>query len=161
MLVKSFFVNSHLKLVNSFFSSFSKTKSKIINKKKGNIYMKVTDRNIFCTLMDIENKKVKTSCSLRVPEYENEFNERENLYVRGILLGELFRDKILELGFREVAIYLDSGTNKGRRGVLQGLGKKNKKIKISFIQLSKGYPHNGCRPSKIRRKKVRTKLKFK
>ena len=126
-------------------------------KKKGNIYIKSTSRNIFCTLMDVEEKKVKTSCSLKVPRYENEFNERVNPFKRGMLLGELFGDKILLLGFREVAVYLDSGINKGRRGFLRGLGKK--RIKISFIQLSKAYPHNGCRPSKIRRKKVRTKLK--
>ncbi|CAN0507470.1 unnamed protein product, partial [Phaeothamnion confervicola] len=121
------------------------------------IYIKSTNRNIFCTLMDVEQKKVKTSCSFKVPAYENEFNERENPYKRGMLLGELFGDKTLELGFTEVAIFLDSDINKGRKGFIGGLGKK--RIKISFIQLSKAYPHNGCRPSKIRRKKVRTKMK--
>ena len=105
----------------------------------------------------MKKKKVKTSCSLRVTEYENEFNERENLFKRGMLLGELFGDKTLDLGFTEVAIYLDSGINKGRKGILKGISQK--RIKISFIQLWKGYPHNGCRPSKVRRKKVRTKLK--
>lgn len=149
----------YLKLAKSRFCSSSeiKIKSQETNNKKGNIYIKSTNRNIFCTLIDAENRKVITSCSLRVPQYDNEFNERENLFRRGSLLGELFGDKIIKLGFTEVSIYLDSVINKGRKGVIWGLG--TKKIKISFIQLLKGYPHNGCRPSKIRRKKVRTKLK--
>ncbi|CAM9134288.1 unnamed protein product [Ectocarpus sp. 13 AM-2016] len=147
-----------LKSVN--FSSMSKIlqdKKKEINVKKGNVYIKSTNRNIFCILLDTQDKKVKTSCSLRVPEYENEFNERENIFKRGILLGELFGDKIENLGYREIIIYLDFNINKGRKGVMIGLRKK--KVKISLIELSKGYAHNGCRPSKIRRKKVRTKLK--
>lgn len=158
MLIKSFFVKHYLKLTKLTFSSFIGSNSQITGSNtKGNLYIKSTNRNIFCTLMDAK-KKVKTSCSLRVPRYENEFNERENLFKRGMLLGELFGDKIIDLGFTEIAIYLDSFINKGRRGVIRGLGKK--KIKISFIQLSKGYSHNGCRPSKARRKKVRTKLKI-
>ena len=124
--------------------------------KKGNVYIKSTNRNIFCSLLGSKDKKVKTSCSLRVPEYTNEFNERENLFKRGILLGELFGDKINNLGYTEVSIYLDFSINKGRKGVLIGL---KKKVKISLIQLFKGYPHNGCRPKKVRRKKIRTKFK--
>ena len=138
-------------------SNYNKISIKV-SQKKGNIYIKSTRRNIFCSLMDTQEKKIKTSCSLRVTQYNNEFNERENHYKRGILLGELFGDKILELGYTEVAIFLDLSTNKGRKGVVNGLSKK--KIKISFLQLSKDYPHNGCRPSKVRRKKVRTKLKI-
>lgn len=149
MLIKTQYLKS------SFIEPFTKDiESKT---KKGNIYIKSTRRNIFCTLMDSQEKKIKTSCSLRVPKYENEFNERENLFKRGILLGELFGDKALELGYSEVSIFLDSSINKGRKGVIKGLG--NKKLKISFIQLCKGFPHNGCRPGKVRHKKVRTKLK--
>lgn len=129
-----------------------------VSQKKGNIYINSTRRNIFCSLMDIQEKKIKTSCSLRVTQYNNEFNERENHYKRGILLGKLFGDKILELGYTKVAIFLDSSRNKGRKGVVNGLSQK--KIKISFLQLFKGYPHNGCRPGKVRRKKVRTKVKI-
>jgi len=125
--------------------------------KRGNVYIKSTNRNIFCILLDTQDKKVKTSCSLRVPEYENEFNERENIFKRGILLGELFGNKIENLGYREIVIYLDFNINKGRKGVIIGL--KKKKVKISLMQILKGYPHNGCRPSKTRRKKVRTKPK--
>lgn len=158
MLIKRYFTKHYLKLKKASFSSFSETDiQKIHNKKKGNIYVKSTNNNIFCTLIDIQTNKVETSCSLRVPRYQNEFNEREDLFTRGVLLGELFGNKIIERGFTEVAIYLDYGINKGRRGFLKGL--ETKRIKISFIQLLRSYPHNGCRPSKIRRKKVRTKLK--
>lgn len=127
-----------------------------ISPRKGSIYIKSTNKNIFCTLLDTEDNKVKTSCSLRVVKYDNEFNERVNLFKRGILFGQIFGDKILDLGYNDVFIYLNSGINKGRKGVLKGLSQK---IKISFIQLAKTYPHNGCRPSKRARKKVRTKHK--
>nr|QWK44803.1 ribosomal protein S11 [Postelsia palmaeformis] len=135
-----------------------KKKSKIFEEKKGVILIKSTKRNIFCTLMDIEGKKIKTSCSLRVPAYVNEYNERENLYTRGLLLGNLFGDKVIKLGYTEFIISLGSGVNKGRRGVVRGLSKK-KGIKITFLYLSTRSPHNGCRPVKVRRKKIRTKSK--
>nr|YP_010206427.1 ribosomal protein S11 [Alaria praelonga]UAX19939.1 ribosomal protein S11 [Alaria praelonga] len=126
--------------------------------KKGVIIIKSTKRNVFCTLMDAKEKKVKTSCSLRVPVYENEYNERENLYTRGLLLGNLFGDKVIQLGYTEFTIYLGSGINKGRRGVVRGLSKKG--VKITFLHLGTRYPHNGCRPVKVRRKKFRTKPKI-
>nr|YP_011007914.1 ribosomal protein S11 [Aureophycus aleuticus]WBP69745.1 ribosomal protein S11 [Aureophycus aleuticus] len=127
-------------------------------RKKGVIIIKSTKRNVFCTLMDMDEKKVKTSCSLRVPVYENEYNERENLYTRGLLLGNLFCDKAMDLGYKEFIIYLGSGINKGRRGVVRGLNKKG--VKITFLHLGTRYPHNGCRPVKVRRKKFRTKPKI-
>ena len=130
--------------------------STIFSQKFGKIYIKSTRKNIFCTLIDIKDKKVKTSWSLRVPNYENEFNERENLFDRGMILGQLFGDKVIELGYKEVFIYLNSDINQGRDGVLTGLGQK---IKISFIQLAKTLSHNGCRPAKMRRKKVRTRYR--
>nr|QWK44381.1 ribosomal protein S11 [Arthrothamnus bifidus] len=126
--------------------------------KKGIIIIKSTKRNVFCTLMDIDEKKVKTSCSLRVPSYENEYNERENLYTRGLLLGNLFGDKAIGLGYTEFTIFLGSGINKGRRGVVRGLSKKG--VKITFLHLGTRAPHNGCRPVKVRRKKFRTKPKI-
>nr|YP_010156460.1 ribosomal protein S11 [Laminaria rodriguezii]QQY84988.1 ribosomal protein S11 [Laminaria rodriguezii] len=126
--------------------------------KKGVILIKSTKRNVFCTLLDTNEKKVKTSCSLRVPAYKNEYNERENLYMRGLLLGNLFGDKVIELGYTEFTIYLGSGINKGRRGVVRGLNKKG--VKITFLHLGTRYPHNGCRPVKVCRKKFRTKPKI-
>lgn len=147
-----------LQLVNfSTMLKSSQEKKKEIYVKRGNVYIRSTNRNIFCVLLDTQDKKVKTSCSLRVPEYENEFNERENLFKRGVLLGELFGNKIEKLGYTEIVVYLDSNINKSRKGVMVGL--KKKKVKIPLIQLLKGYPHNGCRPSKVRRKKIRTKPK--
>lgn len=129
-----------------------------VSQKRGNIYVKSTNKNIFCSLLDVKDKKVKASCSLRVPKYENEFNERVSLFKRGILLGQLFGDKATALGYKKISVFLDSGVNKGRKGFIKGLGQK--RLKICFIQLLKAYPHNGCRPSKMRRKKVRTKQKI-
>nr|YP_011008159.1 ribosomal protein S11 [Egregia menziesii]WBP70060.1 ribosomal protein S11 [Egregia menziesii] len=129
---------------------------KINYEKKGIIIIKSTKRNVFCSLIDRHEKKVKTSCSLRVPFYENKYNERENLYTRGLLLGNLFIDKAIALGYIEFVIFLGSGINKGRRGVVRGLSKKG--VKITFLYLGTSYPHNGCRPAKIRRKKFRTKF---
>ena len=127
-----------------------------ISQNRGNLYIKSTKKNIFCSLLDPSDNKIKTSCSIKVVKYDNEFNERINLFKRGVLLGQLFADKILSLGYKEVFIYLDSGINKGRKGVLKGLSQK---IKISYISLAKTYPHNGCRPPKSVRKKIRTKHK--
>ena len=72
-------------------------------------------------------------------------------------MGQIFGNKVSALGYKKIFIYLDSGINKGRKGVLKGLSQNL--FKISFIQLSKNYPHNGCRPSKKARKKLRTKHK--
>nr|WBP70025.1 ribosomal protein S11 [Ecklonia cava subsp. stolonifera] len=128
------------------------------NEKKGIVFIKSTKKNVFCILMDSDEKKVKTSCSLRVPVYENKYNERENLYTRGLLLGNLFVEKAIELGYTEFTIFLGSGINKGRRGVIRGFSKKG--VKIVFLHLGTRYPHNGCRPVKVRRKKFRTKSKL-
>nr|ALG63449.1 ribosomal protein S11 [Saccharina sp. ye-C] len=136
----------------------TKSLLKQTQEKKGIIIIKSTKRNVFCTLMDTAEKKVKTSCSLRVPSYENEYNERENLYTRGLLLGNLFGDKAIRLGYTEFAIFLGSGINKGRRGVVRGLSKKG--VKITFLHLGTRASHNGCRPVKVRRKKFRTKPKI-
>nr|YP_011007879.1 ribosomal protein S11 [Agarum clathratum]WBP69710.1 ribosomal protein S11 [Agarum clathratum] len=145
-------------VVNTVNEVVLENKNKGLLNKKGIIFIKSTKRNVFCTLMDIQERKVKTSCSLRVPVYENEYNERENLYTRGLLLGNLFGDKAIELGYTEFTIYLGSGINKGRRGVVRGLSKKG--VKITFLHLGTRYPHNGCRPVKVRRKKFRTKPKI-
>ena len=115
----------------------------------GNIYIKSTKNNVFCSLLDLNDNKIKVSCSLRVVKYDNEFNERVNLFKHGILLGQIFGNKVSALGYKKIFIYLDSGINKGRKGVLKGLSQNL--FKISFIQLSKNYPHNGCRPPKRRR----------
>lgn len=126
-----------------------------ISEKKGRIYIKSTIRNLFCTLIDPKDNKVITSCSLKVPKYINEFNEREDPYKRGELLGELFGERVVKHGYKNLSIYLDSKFNKARNGVLKGLG--TNLLNIYLIQLSKGFPHNGCRPPKARRKKFRTK----
>lgn len=128
-----------------------------IHKNFGNIYIKSTKKNIFCTLWDPIDKKVRTSCSLKVVKYENEFNERINLFKRGILLGQFMGNKVISLGYKDVAIFLDSGLNKGRKGVLKGLSQSC--LNFSFIELYKTCPHNGCRPPKVSRKKIRTKHK--
>nr|YP_009327116.1 ribosomal protein S11 [Pleurocladia lacustris]ANS57826.1 ribosomal protein S11 [Pleurocladia lacustris]ANS57868.1 ribosomal protein S11 [Pleurocladia lacustris] len=127
-----------------------------LNEKKGNIYITSTKKNIFCTLMDVETKKIKFSCSLKVPQYENEFNERESPLKRGLLLGEVFGNKVKELGYIEVFIHLDFTLNKARTGIVTELSNK---LKIRSIQVLKSYSHNGCRPAKVRRKKIRTKPK--
>nr|YP_009330423.1 ribosomal protein S11 [Coccophora langsdorfii]ANS72195.1 ribosomal protein S11 [Coccophora langsdorfii] len=122
----------------------------------GLIYLKSTKRNIFCTLVDYASKTVKSSCSLRVPVYKNEFNERENLYTRGLLLGKLFGNKIISLGYKKIIVYV-AGTSKGRSGVVRSFSRLG--IDIYSIVLITRTAHNGCRPVKRRRKKLRTKVR--
>ena len=124
--------------------------------KLGSIYINCTKRNIFCTLTDTLSKKVKSSCSLRVPNYKNEFNERENLYTRGLVLGKFFGSKVVSLGYKKILIYF-TGSNKGRSGVLRSLSKTGIEIYSTVLITQKA--HNGCRPAKNRRKKFRTKVK--
>ena len=61
--------------------------------KLASICINCTKRNVLCTLTDTLSTKVKSSCSLRVPNYKNEFDEREKLYTRGLLLGMFFGSK--------------------------------------------------------------------
>ena len=152
MLIKTTNINSSLK------ESVGLHYDQLLGKgnKLGSIYIKCTHRNIFCTLMDTLNKKVKTSCSLRVPSYENEYNERENLYTRGLLLGKLFAEKATSLGYGRVIIYL-TGTSRGRSGLIRSLNKSS--LDVYSIVLATSKPHNGCRPAKTRRKKFRSRVK--
>nr|YP_009058560.1 ribosomal protein S11 [Sargassum hemiphyllum]AIM19583.1 ribosomal protein S11 [Sargassum hemiphyllum]UDY71307.1 ribosomal protein S11 [Sargassum hemiphyllum var. chinense] len=124
-------------------------------KKLGSVYLKCTKRNIFCTLVGRESNLIKTSCSLRVPDYKNDFNERVNLYTRGLLLGKLFGNKIISLGYKKIIVHI-AGTNKGRFGVVRSFSKLG--IDINSIVLTTKIAHNGCRPIKRRRKKLRTKV---
>nr|YP_009049439.1 ribosomal protein S11 [Sargassum muticum]AIE46234.1 ribosomal protein S11 [Sargassum muticum] len=124
-------------------------------KKLGSVYLKCTKRNIFCTLVDCESNTIKTSCSLKVPDYKSEFNERVNLYTRGLLLGKLFGNKIISSGYEKIIIHI-AGTNKGRFGVVRSFSKLG--IDIHSIILTSRTAHNGCRPIKRRRKKLRTKV---
>lgn len=123
--------------------------------KLGSVYLRCTKRNIFCILVDYKSNVIKTSCSLRVPDYKNEFNERENLYTRGLLLGKLFGNKIISLGYSKIIVNI-VGTSKGRFGVIRSFSKLG--IDIHAIVLTTRTAHNGCRPVKRRRKKLRTKV---
>ena len=42
---------------------------------------------------------VKSSCFLRVPNYKNKFNERENIYTQGLLLSKIFSGEVVSLLF--------------------------------------------------------------
>nr|YP_011008368.1 ribosomal protein S11 [Sporochnus bolleanus]WBP70339.1 ribosomal protein S11 [Sporochnus bolleanus] len=137
--------------------STSALKKKVIKKGGfGSAYITCTRGNIFCTLIDTLNGKVITSCSLRVPAYVNEYNERENLYIRGLLLGKLFSYRITTLGYNRIILYLN-GTSKGRLGVVRSMGKAG--IKVYAMVSDACNPHNGCRPAKARRKKFRSRAK--
>jgi len=125
-------------------------------KKLGSLFIKCTKRNIFCTLINPFNNKVETSCSLRVPAYDNKYNERDNLYTRAVLLGRFLAQKTIDLGYKELIIYL-TGMNKGQLAIIRSFDKVE--IDIDSIVLATRNPHNGCRPSKARRKKFRSKVR--
>nr|QWE51003.1 ribosomal protein S11 [Phaeophyceae sp.] len=126
-------------------------------KKLGHIYIKCTEGNVFCNLQDGVTGKVITSCSLMVPSYENPYNQRDNLYIRGLLLGNLMSKKITKKKYNLILIMI-SGKSKARRGVVRGLlyGRRYSK---KGILLWTNPPHNGCRPSKVRHKKIRTRVR--
>jgi len=122
----------------------------------GYLYVKCTKRNLFSTLIDAITNKIKTSCSLRVPFYETKYNQRENLKTRGVLLGKLFGEKTIQLGYTKLMVFL-TGKIRGRLDFVRTLSRAG--IQIKSIVLVGRSPHNGCRPAKARRKKFRSKPK--
>ena len=134
--------------------NFKTISTKDNNYKLGCVYIRCTKRNIFCVLTDTLTRKVKISCSLKLPGYLNEFNVRENPYTRGLLLGKVFGSKLVSFGYRKIIVYV-MGLSKGRSGVVRSLSKSS--VDISSMVLLTCGAHNGCRPIKSRRKKFRTK----
>ena len=116
--------------------------------KLGSIYINCTKRNIFCTLTDTLSKKVKSSCSLRVPNYKNEFNERENLYTRGLVLGKFFGSKVVSLGYNFVLIYSTLQQKDSLRPTFMGdrndseTQKKSEMSVAKYLQTSHYGPQN-------------------
>nr|YP_011008333.1 ribosomal protein S11 [Scytothamnus australis]WBP70304.1 ribosomal protein S11 [Scytothamnus australis] len=132
-----------------------KNESRLLTQRIGVIYVTCKKRNLYCSLVDATNGKVLTSCSLRVPKYENKYNERENLYIRGLLLGNLFAERVQKLNYSEVFLFL-TGKSRSSSGLLRSF-EENASLKIISITLSTNKPHNGCRPEKVRRVKLRSK----
>ena len=89
-------------------------------------------------ITDTLSRKVKSSCSLRVPNYKNEFNERENIYTRGLLLGKFFGSKVVSLGYIFFLIYF-TGSNKGRSGVVRSLSKTGIEIYSTVLITHRTY----------------------
>ncbi|CAM9111360.1 unnamed protein product [Sphacelaria rigidula] len=127
-----------------------------ITYKSGILYIVSTKRNIKCSFVDPLEKKVKTSCSIGIIKIDN-----KNLitdYERAIEMGAYIAQKIQNLKYIKLSIVI-RGLGINRKAVIVGLERFgfviNKFIDLTFL------PHNGCRASKVRRKKNRTKVSYK
>lgn len=126
-----------------------------VTHKSGILYIVSTKRNIKCSFVDTIEKKVKTSCSIGVIKVENTLLTTE--YERAVELGTFIAQKIQDLKYTKISVLL-RGLGANRKAVVKGLERSGFIIdKIIDLTFS---PHNGCRLSKIRRKKKRTKVSF-
>lgn len=132
--------------------SYLNDSPKVKSEKYGYVYITSTKRNLFCTLIDFSDKKVKLNYSygtLKLSKTES---------VPAKLLGQLFITKLKSLKYNTIYIIL-TGIGYGRTLILNSF--RNSDIKIVSIKETTRLPHNGCRPKKAKRKKLRTKISFK
>ena len=122
--------------------------------KFGYVYITSTRRNLFCTIVDFSDKKVKFSCSYGLIKTDSKKLE----YAPGKLLGNLFINKIKTLRYNKIYISL-AGIGAGRIPIINSF--RNSGIKVLRVTDITLFPHNGCRPKKLRRKKLRTKISSK
>lgn len=120
----------------------------------GYVYINSTRRNLFCTIIDSIDKKVKYNCSYGLVKTES----KKVSYVPSKLLGSLFLNKIKTLRYDKVHIIL-VGIGTGRISIINSF--RNSDIKILYITDNTLCPHNGCRSKKLKRKKLRTKMSSK
>lgn len=123
--------------------------------KKGLICIRTTKRNVLFSLIDLNEKKVKLSSSLGCVKY-NGVDKRAN-YSSVRAFSEFFTLKIQELGYTDVSILL-RGLGVTRVALIHVLRDYN--LRLSKIKDETLSSHNGCRPPKLRRKKIRTRLSF-
>lgn len=128
---------------------------KIKDIKIGYLYITSTKRNIFCTLINYSDKEVRYSCSIGVVKLSK--LDEANEYASARLFGQFLIHK-LENRYQKLFLILN-GLSVGRSAILNIF--KNSGIIISNIKDRTRSPHNGCRPSKVRRKKTRTKVSTK
>lgn len=127
-----------------------------ITYKSGILYIVSTKRNIKCSFVDPLEKKVKTSCSIGIIKIDNKNLTTD--YERAIEMGVYVSQKIQNLKYNKISIIV-RGLGINRKAVIVGLERFGFTID-KFIDLT-SLPHNGCRPSKVRRKKIRTKVSYK
>ena len=128
--------------------------------KYGYLVIRCTKNNIFCSVHNCDTRKTETSSSLRVPPHKSEFNEKENVYTRGLILGKVFGNKLISLGYTHLVIFV-KGFSKARAGVLESLYEFHEARDFTLIDVivMTNDPHNGCRPRKPPRKKSRVRAK--
>lgn len=123
--------------------------------KVGIIHVRSTKRNTVCSLVDLNDRKVKFSRSLGC--LKDASVEKRNHYTSVRLLSRLFVQKIKELGYGNVSVIL-RGLGPGRAAVINCI--REHELRVGLIKDLTSSAHNGCRPPKTRRKKFRTRTSF-
>jgi ribosomal protein S11 len=149
LIKKELFYNSFLKRFKLFPSA-----KKI--KKKLNI--KVTSNNIFCTYSDFLNNKIIYNGSSGL--YNIKVSKKKIKIAYKSVLYKFFGSlkKVFKKNFLNKILITITAPIKLRKKIIRSVIQKFKKKKYYFLKIKKKKCFNGCRASKVRRKK---NLKFK
>jgi len=125
-------------------------------KKRGLICIRTTKRNVLFSLVDVDRSRVKLSSSLGCVKYGGV--DRKANYASVRAFSEFFTRKIIEFGYTDISIIF-RGLGVTRVALIHVIRDYN--LRINGIKDETLSSHNGCRPPKQRRKKVRTRISFK
>ncbi|CAM9118748.1 unnamed protein product [Choristocarpus tenellus] len=118
--------------------------------KKAFLFIYSSRRNLFCSLIDPVFKKVIISWSLGSLE---KVKWKKSISLGSSHIGEFLSEKLTQLGYNSIFIY-SRGLGKGNISFIRSITKSGLHL-ICFIENTE-LSHNGCRPSKLRRKKNKT-----
>lgn len=119
--------------------------------KKGLICIRATKRNVLFSLIDAKDKKVKMSSSLGCIE------QKGANYASVRVFSETFTRKIIENGYTDISVIF-RGLGVTRIALIHAI--RDYSLRLNSIRDETLSSHNGCRPPKKRRKKVRTRISF-
>lgn len=112
---------------------------------QGLIYLKASMSNTIITLTDLKGKVISMrSCGAL--GFKGKKKRSTKVAIESTIDSLL--SKIRELGWKKVFLFL-SGFAKGRFLIISCL--KNAGLKTSLVRDITPFPHNGCRPKKLRR----------
>lgn len=121
--------------------------------KKGLIFIRATKRNVLFSLVDADESKVKLSSSLGCVKSGGVSKKVNYASIRAF--SEFFTRKIIESGYTDISIIF-RGLGITRVALIHVI--RDSSLRLNRIKDETLSSHNGCRPPKQRRKKVRTRI---
>lgn len=112
--------------------------------KKGRVYIKASYNNTLITLTDSEGNVVFWTSAGKVGFK----GTKKGTPFAATKIAEFAADRINKIGIEEVEVFI-KGVGQGRESALRSLASRG--VNIVSIKDVTPIPHNGCRPSKVRR----------